>query len=281
MTTHPLEDLIPESWFAENYISREVVPGLVDQELYGTAHQLGYNVLVMGPTGPGKTSSVYAYAASNQIPLYAVPCNHATDPTTLFGSWHPSTDGEGFTWVDGPVTKMARHGGVLLLDEVNMLSPKIAAVLHSLLASERTIYLAEHDEVINAHTDLFVVGTMNPDYAGTRPLNAAFRNRFPIQLDWGYNAEVERQLVNGDTIMEIATKLRKSYQDGLVMTPVSTNMLIEFEVILTQLSVEMAFESFVNHFHPDERSAVRNVLEAHRRSLDSDYGVTYTSTDTE
>ena len=256
------------------YVSRRTALGAnrTDFQVLDYAHAHHYNVLIEGPTGLGKTSAVIAWAGRNSKPFYAVSSNVAIDPSQLFGKFVPDGIG-GFHWQDGPVADLVRHGGVLLINEINFLPERISTVLFSLLDSRREITLLDHDgEVIAAHQDLLIVGDLNPDYEGTRPLNKALRNRFAIQMSWEYDDDIERQLVRGTSLRELAGLLRRAQHDGEVDAPVSTGMLVEFEQIASGLGLDAAIRNLVNHFPTDEeRQAVTVVFSAMLMNLESDY----------
>lgn len=261
---------IPPTEFYNSYIGREIVPGKSEFDVFDYAFAERHNVLIEGPTGPGKTSAVMAYAAKEQKAFYAVASNIGIEPSQLFGKHIPSPGG-GFKWVDGPVTDLVRNGGVLLLNEVNFIPERVATVLFGLLDKRRSITLLDHEaEVIEAHPDLLIVADMNPDYEGTRPLNKAFRNRFAIQLFWDYDDKVEAALVKSDSLRDMAQQFRKAAAAGDFETPCATNMLMEFESICKAMGFEFAKSNFVNHFGSDERQAAGVVVETNRVNIEAD-----------
>lgn len=263
---------VPEP--SATYVSRTRALGnhRSDFQVFDYAHAHRYNVLIEGPTGLGKTSAVIAWAGCHGKPFYAVSSNVAIDPSQLFGKFVPDGFG-GFRWQDGPVTDLVRHGGVLLINEINFLPERISTVLFSLLDSRREITLLDHNgEVIIAHDDLLIIADLNPDYEGTRPLNKALRNRFAIQMAWEYDDEVERQLVRGASLRELAGLLRRAQRDGEVDAPVSTGMLVEFEQVAVGLGLDAAVYNLLNHFPTEEeRKAVEVVIYAMANNLEADY----------
>ena len=263
---------VPEP--STTYVSRSKALGsrVSDFEVLDYAHKYRQNVLIEGPTGLGKTSAVIAWAGHHRKHFYAVSSNVAIDPSQLFGKFVPDGDG-GFRWQDGPVTDLVRHGGVLLINEINFLPERISTVLFSLLDARREITLLDHHgEVITAHDDLLIVGDLNPDYEGTRPLNKAFRSRFAVQMTWEYDEEIERQIVEGNSLRELAALLRRAQRDGEVEAPVSTGMLVEFEQVAAGLGLDAAVYNLINHFPTeDERKAVEVVIRAMADNLESDY----------
>jgi nitric oxide reductase NorQ protein len=258
---HPLAHLVPDAEFYDTYVQRRI-GNVTDMKLLQYAQRSAKNVLMFGDTGPGKTAMVMAFAAKHQLPLVTVACNGGIDPNSFFGS--PVPDPEvGIKYQYSDVTEIIRHGrGVLYLDEPNFMPPKTAAVFHTLLDRRRFITIMDTgNEVVHAGEGLLIVGTYNPDYEGTRPLNAAFRNRFKLQLHIDYDKEVESQLVFMPVVLELADSLRTSRKNGDFDTPVSTNMLIEFEELIADLGLPFAVENFISHFSSEEREAVKAVLD--------------------
>jgi len=186
---------VPRIELAKRYVHRDIW-SRQDFEIFDYARSKNINILIYGPTGPGKTTSVEAWAAERSLRMATVSGNASMEPSQMTGKF--VSDGNGsFAWIDGPVTDVVRNGGVLLLDEVNFISPKIYTVLYGLLDGRRAITLLDHHgETIEAHPDLTIFATMNPDYIGTTPLNFAFRNRFDIQIPWDYDDKVEAKLVS-------------------------------------------------------------------------------------
>lgn len=260
---------IPPMSVAKSYIHRSF-SGHKDFDIFDYCRKNKRSLLIEGPTGPGKTMATRAWAATNKRMVARIPCNVGVEPSQLFGKYVPA-DGGGFKWVDGPVTHVVRHGGVLLINEINFMPDRVSTVFFGLLDGNREIVLLDHEgEVIKAHDDLLIVADMNPDYEGTRPLNKAFRNRFGLQLVWDYDDAVEKKLVSSANLLNLAKLIRSRAAAGEFDTPVSTNMLMEFEEIALSMGVSFAFSNFVNHFNSDERAAVRLVCDTLSADIESD-----------
>jgi nitric oxide reductase NorQ protein len=282
----PLIELgyVPDAVYGVKYVSRDV-KGRQDLKILDEALNLGMNVLLYGPTGPGKTSLSLAWAATRKKRFYSVPSNIALDPSQLFGKSLPNATG-GLDWHDGGVTDIIRHGGLLLINEVNFMPDRVATVLFSFLDLRREIVLLDHKgERVRAHRPdcwctlpqkecrdrwVLVVADMNPGYEGTRQPNKALRNRFAIQMEWNYEREVEEKLVKSSTLLDIAYNIRKRVGDD-IDTPVSTNMLQEFERLVAALDLDFAIGNFVAHFSSDEAPIIAGVLDAKKDDLADDY----------
>lgn len=262
---------VPRKELAERYVHRQIW-SRDDFEIFDYARSNSINVLIYGPTGPGKTTSVEAWAAERQLKLATVSGNATMEPSQMFGKM-TQIDGS-WQWIDGPVTDVVRNGGVLLLDEVNFINPKIYTVLYPLMDGRRQITLLDHlGETIQAHKDLTIYATMNPDYIGTTPLNFAFRNRFDIQIPWDYDDKVENKLVDSKSLLALARQLRTEAAKGQYETPISTNMLMEFHQFVDALGYEFAVENFIAHFSADEAASVRLVFQTFEHNIKSDFGI--------
>jgi hypothetical protein len=267
---HPsVRHLIPSPDLASQYISRQI-HGIRDLNLLRYSGAVQKHCMLFGPTGPGKTTCVRAYASEFQIPLVIIDCNGGIDPNSFWGMLTMSEQTGKVEWVDSDVTNVIRHGGILMFEEVNFMHPKVAAAFHGLLDSRRQVSILERGNlVVRASDKMQAICAYNPDYEGTRPLNAAFKNRFAIKLPWGYDEQVEDKLIYMPVLLTVAKKLRAQSESGEIQTPVSTNMLIEFEELGVEFGLDFAVGNFVAAFSADEQSAVTEAFKMYRPSLEA------------
>lgn len=125
---------------------------------------------------------------------------------------------------------------------------------------------------VKAHADFLLVGTYNPGYEGTFPLNEAFKNRFAYVLEFDYSEAVEAELLWSATLMKVANDLRSRYNKGDLRSPVGTNKLIEFEELALDddLGFGFACENFLAYFHADERQAVREIISLNAAAIEKE-----------
>lgn len=264
---------VPDKKWANEYINRKV-DNVQDFAIYDYAKANAINVLIEGQAGSGKTISVQSYASARGLRYFNISSNGGIDPSQLFGRWIPKSDGNGYQWQDGAVTLLFRHGGVLLINEVNFLPTRVSTVLFSGLDYRREIQLLENGgEVIKAHKDLLIVADMNAGYKGTQELNQAFSDRFGIKLEFPYDNTIENKVVKNKALLTLAHQLREQYDKEELSTPISTRSLVAFMDNANNFGVEFAITSFTNGFNKDERGAVRLACETHKDNIAVAMGV--------
>jgi len=185
---------------------------------------------LIGPSGTGKTHIVYLVAELAGLPLWEINCGLQTSVFDLFGRYI----GLGKeNWIDGLITSWCRNGGILYLDEANMMKQDIATRLNPILDQRGHLVLTEKDnEMIQRNKDAFLIISMNPvssEFAGTKPINAAMRRRMSVWLNFDYMSvgakidEKEIDLVvkkagidrmDAEKIIKVGAELRKQYKSG-------------------------------------------------------------------
>lgn len=264
---------VPDRKWADTYISRKLEGGISEFELFDSAMTNHENILIRGHAGSGKTMSVLAYASARGLRYYNVSSNVGLEPSHLFGSWIPTESGT-FQWQDGAVTSVVRHGGVLLLNEIDFMPERITTILFSLLDDRRQIQLMENGgEIIEAHPELLIIGDHNPNYRGSRPMNQAWKDRFHHKVEYPYDKAIERKLIPSPTLLEIVDKLRVMADKGEIDTPISTRSLVAFVNNAKLLGIDYGMASYVNGFLDDEKEAVKLVMETAKSGIASDLGL--------
>jgi cobaltochelatase CobS len=171
--------------------------GYLEKLAYGVAKNLP--VLLIGETGVGKTQAVRYLAWKTNNGLRRVNLNGATTVDEFLGKM--LINEQGTYWVDGVLVSAMQAGDWILLDEINACLPEIAFCLHSLLDDDRMVVLMEYDgRIVRPHPDFRLFASMNPSeegrYSGTKTLNEALLDRFPIVIRMDYlNEEEEVQAV--------------------------------------------------------------------------------------
>jgi nitric oxide reductase NorQ protein len=185
---------------------------------------------LIGPSGTGKTHIVYLVAELCGLPVWEVNCGLQTSSYDLIGRFI----GLGKeNWIDGMVTRWLKGGGIMYLDEANMMKQDVATRLNPVLDTRGHLVLNEKDnEVIKRHKYGYLVISMNPysaEFSGTKPLNAAMRRRMAVWINFDYTSvgdkisEVEVELLRKRSsvdkavalkIVQVGAELRRQYKAG-------------------------------------------------------------------
>ncbi len=247
------------------------------------------NIMLLGPTGTGKTELVSEYAARTKKPLITVM--PAMRPEHLIGQFIEDADGK-LVFQRGPLWIACELGNsVLYFDEINRLHEDVVPILYPLLDRRRQLLVYEHgikavrrstgeylprfdpadpdqeqwegELIVQLPDDVLIVASYNPGYAGTNQLNEALRNRFEVSLVMDYSDEVEAKVIKCDAIRKLGKTLRDTALTGGVITsPITTNQLRAFEENVHIYGLNLAVTMFLAYFESDdERTIVRQTLE--------------------
>lgn len=198
-------------------------------------------VLLKGPTGAGKSRLVEHMAARLGRSLVTVACHDDTSAVDLLGRY--LLVGGETHWVDGPVTRAAREGAVLYLDEIAEARSDVIVVIHPLADHRRRVFVERRNEEIEAAPGFMLVVSYNPGYQrGLKELKPSTKQRF-VSIDFEYpSPELEQTVLENETGLErtsarrlvaLAGKLRGLDELGLAEVP-STRLLVNAGRLMQQ-----------------------------------------------
>jgi nitric oxide reductase NorQ protein len=181
-------------------------------------------VMLKGPTGCGKTRLVEHVAHRLGLPLFTVSCHEDMTASDLLGRY--VLLGDETIWVDGPLTRAAREGGICYLDEVVEARQDTTVAIHSLADHRRELNLERHGgETITAAAGFGLVLSYNPGYQSVlKDLKMSTRQRMvALELDFP-PVEVEREVIRrearvddttADTLVTLGRAIRRANDAGL------------------------------------------------------------------
>lgn len=203
-------------------------------EVFEHSYKQKLPILLKGPTGTGKSRFVEFMAYKLDKDIITVTCHEETSAIDLIGRY--IIKGSETVWQDGPLTKAAKQGAILYLDEIAEARPDTIVAIHSLTDYRRILYIDKLGEEIVAHADFMLVASFNPGYQkGFKELKPSTRQRF-VSLTFAYPKEkVEQEIVVSESgvdestsknLIAIGNKIRHLTELGLTET-VSTRLLVD------------------------------------------------------
>ena len=240
-------------------------------DLFKTAHDNGLPLLLKGPTGCGKTRFVEHMAARLDKPLYTIACHDDLSAADLIGRY--LLKGGETVWVDGPLTRAVREGGICYLDEVVEARKDVTVVLHPLTDTRRTLMIDRTGEELVAPATFMLVASYNPGYQNVlKRLKPSTRQRFlSISFDFP-DAETEIAVVASESRLEagsVAPLVRLAGHirnlSGMDLEEgVSTRLLIYAATLMAGgMGVTQALEAAVIEplsDEPDVKQALRDLV---------------------
>ncbi len=155
------------------------------------------NLMIEGNIGTGKTIMAKSIAAYFDQEFMRVDGDERFTEHKLVGYFDPPmVMKEGYTWnsfIEGPLIRAMKAGGVLLINEINRLMETTQNVL--LTAMDEHQIIVPKLGTVTANDGFMVIATQNPsEYVGTTALSEALRDRFVwIWLD--YQSEEEEMKI--------------------------------------------------------------------------------------
>jgi MoxR-like ATPase len=287
-----LDHLRPSRRKFKQYIGRDMGNGMSDTDFLlaftsdvyrADANNAGRpaSVLLKGDTQSGKTMLVEVLAIlwaerlglPKPMPIFTISGSSGVTDFDLFGQTtsytDPITGSESLVWLPGMVELAAQIGGILYLDEVNALDPRVTSSLHP-LTDHRHLFVNRNKavyrggqfmpEVTQASLDLWIIGTFNESYAGMGKLNEAFVNRFE-HIVWGYNGDVENKLIKSAAIRLLGDALRTARDRNSIRTPCGTAALQRCERNVATFGPVIGLNLLTSMFGPQERPVVDSIIE--------------------
>ncbi|KAM3716375.1 Midasin [Dirofilaria immitis] len=158
------------------------------QNIFRLARGLAVNkpILLEGPPGCGKSSTVIALASVTGHALTRLNLSEQTDLADLFGCDVPIVSSNGtlsFVWRDGPILHAIKTGQWVLLDEMNLASQSVLEGLNACFDHRHHLFIPELNRTFdigigNNKTRFFACQNPCSQGGNRRKLPKSFVNRF-------------------------------------------------------------------------------------------------------
>lgn len=218
------------------------VPTSDEIEVFEAAYRQRVPVLLKGPTGTGKTRFVEYMSwrlsqnladptvpkgendpANGRLPLVTVACHEDLTASDLVGRY--LLDSNGTRWIDGPLTRAVKAGGICYLDEIVEARKDTTVIIHPLTDHRRTLTIDKLGDVIEASDGFLLVVSYNPGYQNAmKDLKHSTRQRF-VALEFDFpDEERESGIIshesgvddhNAELLARLGSKIRNLREHGL------------------------------------------------------------------
>jgi nitric oxide reductase NorQ protein len=162
--------------------------------VFEAAYAKGLPILLKGPTGCGKTRFMEYMAWRLKRPLITVSCHDDLTSSDLVGRF--LVQGGETVWVDGPLARAVRAGGICYLDEIVEARKDTMVVIHPLADDRRVLPMEKLGELLAAPDTFCLAISYNPGYQSMlKDLKLSTRQRF-VALELTYpDAALEQKIV--------------------------------------------------------------------------------------
>ena len=210
-------------------------------------------VLLVGPTGVGKSTLIEQLAARLNWPVVRVAASGGLTESDLLGEWTVRKGETVFNY--GFLPRAMKMGAICLIDEIDGIEPSVAFAIHQLMEDQGKLVLLQNGgEIIEPHENFRLVTTANSLgngnesglYSGTKVLNAAFLDRFAAVFRMSYMpADLEVEVIRARApsctkalakkLVKVASDVREAKKNDQIFCTFSTRRLIEVARKFSQL----------------------------------------------
>ena len=286
------QDQTYRQYAIEEYILREepfYIPVSDEVELFEAAYARKIPVLLKGPTGCGKTRFIEYMAfklhrpltivrevtetdensSSGGLPLVTVACHEDLTASDLVGRY--LLEGDSTRWIDGPLTRAVKAGGICYLDEIVEARKDTTVLIHPLTDHRRVLPIEKLGQIVEARDGFLLVISYNPGYqSALKDLKQSTRQRF-MAIEFSYPPrDLEAKIIEREAgvtpavamdLAKLGEKVRHLKEHGLA-EGASTRLLIYAGRLMAEgISARRACQVGVVWALTDERDVQRSIEE--------------------
>lgn len=282
------------SYIIEEYQLTEepyYVPVADEIELFEAAYLQKIPLLFKGPTGCGKTRFVeyMSYKLGQplskvkqgnkgktdkqtnavNLPLVTIACHEDLTASDLVGRY--LLEGDSTVWIDGPLTRAVKAGGICYLDEIVEARKDTTVLIHPLTDHRRILPVEKKGELLEAADGFLLILSYNPGYqSALKDLKHSTRQRF-ISIDFDYPPrDLEAEIighesgVEGSTALQLAKlgeKVRNLKEHGLGEGASTRLLIYAGKLIAHGIKPRRACQVAVNWAVTDDASVQQSIEE--------------------
>tara|TARA_B100000945_G_scaffold74648_2_gene57360 strand:+ start:2730 stop:3608 length:879 start_codon:yes stop_codon:yes gene_type:complete len=278
-----------KSYIIEEYQLDEepyYVPVGDEVELFEAAYRQRLPLIFKGPTGCGKTRFVeymsYKLGVelakktkstddndSVNLPLVTIACHEDLTSSDLVGRY--LLEGDQTVWIDGPLTRAVKAGGICYLDEVVEARKDTTVLIHPLTDHRRMLPVEKRGELLEAADGFLLVLSYNPGYqSALKDLKHSTRQRF-VSIEFDYPPlEIEAQIVQHEAgvdeqtatqLAKLGEKVRNLKEHGLGEGASTRLLIYAGKLIASGIPPRRACQVSVNWAVTDDHSVQKSITE--------------------
>lgn len=201
------------------------------------------NVLMVGPSGTGKTHAAEQAAEALKLPYYAISVGPQTTMSHLMGY----KDAQG-VYQRTLFREAVENGGVFLFDEFDSGDPCVATCINAATSNSMVPF---PDGMVKVHADFVCIAAGNTygrgadrQYVGRNQLDAATLARFAV-IDWDYDTALEDAITSNVAWRERVRSIRKKADEQHIRIVVSTRAIMDGEALLAAGEAQADVEEMV------------------------------------
>ncbi|MBR61823.1 MAG: AAA family ATPase [Dehalococcoidia bacterium] len=281
-----------QSYIIEEYHLKQepyYVPVGDEIQLFEAAYAQRIPVIFKGPTGVGKTRFVEYMSwklgvnltkvkkgkksenatQQDNLPLVTIACHEDLTASDLVGRY--LLEGDQTVWIDGPLTRAVKVGGICYLDEVVEARKDTTVLIHPLTDHRRMLPVEKRGELLEAADGFLLVLSYNPGYqSALKDLKHSTRQRF-VSIEFNPPPrEIEAEIVSHEAkididiamqLAQLGEKIRNLREHGLGEGASTRLLIYAGKLIAAGIEPRRACQVAVNWSVTDDQSLQNSIEE--------------------
>ena len=240
-----------------------------EKAVFRAAWESQHALMLKGPTGVGKTRFVEHMAAELQLPMVTVSCHEDLTSADLLGRY--LLKGGDTQWMDGPLTRAVRQGGICYLDEIVEARADTTVAIHALTDHRRELYVERLGETLKAPDTFMLIISYNPGYQSIlKDLKPSTRQRMvSIELDFAPSS-LETEVIQRESgidehlasdLVRLANAIRQLDIPGLREVSSTRSLIAAADLVQKGLPARRAVQ--VSMISPlcDDNTVIKSLME--------------------
>ena len=294
--TSPTRTLFRSYIIEEYHLTEEpyYVPVGDEVELFEAAYAQKIPVIFKGPTGCGKTRFVeyMSYRLgqpltrvqqrqdsangggerrgdNDNLPLVTIACHEDLTASDLVGRY--LLQGDQTIWIDGPLTRAVKAGGICYLDEIVEARKDTTVLIHPLTDHRRILPVEKRGELLEAADGFLLILSYNPGYqSALKDLKHSTRQRF-ISIEFDYPPrDIEAEIIQheagcdaetAEQLAKLGEKIRNLKEHGLAEGASTRLLIYAGQMISNGIAPRRACQVAVNWAVTDDYNIQRSIEE--------------------